>query len=136
MVVLQGRFFLRRMINLPCAFRPNDHLIRLNEEFFLDLAWKKEVFQSWDGCSFLQYHQGPAPRCLQMPLGLLVKEQFSRVTGFQAHGSKNRSLSPSSTRTFSLSSWQPTSRVFPWAFKRVNFLSDNHSVVAILRSDT
>ena len=25
----------------------------------------------------------PASRCLQMPLGLLVTEQFSRVTGFQ-----------------------------------------------------
>ena len=71
-----------------------------------------------------------------MPLGLLVTEKFSRVTGFQAHGSQNRSLSPSSTRTFSPSSWQPTSEVFLWAFKRVNFLSDNHSVVAILRSDT
>ena len=55
---------------------------------------------------------------------------------FSVHGSQNRSLSPSSARTFSPLSWQPTSGVFLWAFKRVNFLSDNHSVVAILRSDT
>ena len=78
----------------------------------------------------------PTWRFLEIPVGLLATEQFSRVTGFQAHGPQNRSLSPSSTRTFSLLSWQPTSGVPLWAFKRVNFLSDNHSVVEILRSDT
>ena len=46
-----------------------------------------------------------------MPLGLLVTEQSSRVTGFQVHGSQHRSLSLSSTRNFSLSSWQLTSGV-------------------------
>ena len=54
-VVPQGRSFLRRMINLLCAFRGDDHPIRLNQEFFLDLAWWQEFLQSWNGCSFLQY---------------------------------------------------------------------------------
>ena len=54
-VVPQGRSFLRRMISLLCAFRRDDHPIRLNQEFFLDLAWRQEFFQSWNGCSFLQY---------------------------------------------------------------------------------
>ena len=45
-VVPQGRSFSRRMINLLCAFRRNDHPIRLNQEFFLDLAWWQEFFQS------------------------------------------------------------------------------------------
>ena len=53
----------------------------------------------------------PTSRFLQMPLGLLVTEQCSRVTGFQVHGSQHRSLSLSSTRNFSLSSWQLTSGV-------------------------
>ena len=53
----------------------------------------------------------PTSRFLQMPLGLLVTEQSSRVTGFQVHGSHHRSLSLSSTRNFSLSSWQLTSGV-------------------------
>ena len=53
MVILQGRSFLCRMMNLLCAFRPYDHLICLNQEFFLDLARKQEVFQSWNGCGFL-----------------------------------------------------------------------------------
>ena len=57
MVVLQGRSFMGRMINLLCAFHPYDHLIRLIQEFFLDLAMKQAVFQSWNGCSFLQYPQ-------------------------------------------------------------------------------
>ena len=62
----------------------------------------------------------PTSRFLQMPLGLLVTEQSSRFTGFQAPGSQNGSLSPLSTSTFSLSSWQPTSGVPLWAFKRVH----------------
>ena len=45
-VVPQGRSFSRRMSNLLCAFRRNDHPIRLNQEFFLDLAWWQEFFQS------------------------------------------------------------------------------------------
>ena len=57
MVVLQGRSFMRRMINLLCAFHPYDHLIYPNQQFVLDLARKQEVFQSWNGCSFLQYPQ-------------------------------------------------------------------------------
>ena len=53
----------------------------------------------------------PTSRFLQMPLGLLVTEQSSRVTGFLVHGSQHSSLSLSSTRSFSLSSWQLTSGV-------------------------
>jgi hypothetical protein len=40
LVVWPGRTFLRRMINLLCAFRSRDHPIRLNvAEFRLDLQW-------------------------------------------------------------------------------------------------
>ena len=45
-VVPQGRSFLRQMINLLCAFRHDDHLNRLNQEFLVDLAWWREYFQS------------------------------------------------------------------------------------------
>ena len=40
----QGRTFLRRMIDLLCAFRRDDHPMRLNQEFRLDLAWWQELF--------------------------------------------------------------------------------------------
>ena len=52
-VVPSGRTFLRRMINLLSAFRRDDHPIRLNREFHLDLSWWLELFQSWNGYSFL-----------------------------------------------------------------------------------
>ena len=52
-VVPSGRTFFRRMINLLSAFRREDHPIRLNREFHLDLSWWLEFFQSWNGYSFL-----------------------------------------------------------------------------------
>ena len=51
-VAPQGRTFLRRMIDLLCAFRLDDHPIRLNQEFRRDLTWWRELFQTWDGPSF------------------------------------------------------------------------------------
>ena len=41
------------MINLLSAFRRDDHPIRLNQDFRLDLSWWREFFHSWDGFSFL-----------------------------------------------------------------------------------
>ena len=87
-VVPQGHSFLRRIINLLCAFQRDDHPVHLNLEFFLDLAWWQMFFQSWNGCSFLQYPSvlhSPTSRFLQMPMGLLVTERSSRVTGFPLH---------------------------------------------------
>ena len=52
-VIPQGWTFLRRMINLLTAFRREDHSIRFNREFHLDLALWLEFFTSWNGQSFL-----------------------------------------------------------------------------------
>ena len=52
-VVPSGRTFLRHMINLPSAFCREDHPIRLNRAFHLDLSWWLEFFQSWNGYSFV-----------------------------------------------------------------------------------
>ena len=41
------------MINLLSAFWLDDHPIRLNREFHLDLSWWYEFFISWDRLSFL-----------------------------------------------------------------------------------
>ncbi len=51
-VVPPGRTFLRRMIDLLCAFRSPSHPIRLNQQFRRDLAWWLDFFQSWNGVSF------------------------------------------------------------------------------------
>ena len=41
----QRRTFLRRMINLLCTFRRDDHPIRLNQEFHLELTWGQAFSQ-------------------------------------------------------------------------------------------
>lgn len=51
-VAPQGCTFLRWMINLLSVFRKEDHPIRLNKEFHLDLIWWLDFFRSWDGSSF------------------------------------------------------------------------------------
>lgn len=37
---------------MRCLFRKEDHSIRLNKEFHLDLIWWLHFFHSWDGSSF------------------------------------------------------------------------------------
>ena len=56
-------------------------------------------------------------------LGYGAVFQGHRFSGAWLAKHLNRSLSPSSTRTSSLLSWQPSSGVPLWAFKWVNFLS-------------
>ena len=51
-VVVPGRTFLRRMIDLLCCFRHRDHPIRLNVDFHRDLQWCLSFFKEWNGVSF------------------------------------------------------------------------------------
>ena len=51
-VVWPGRTFLHRMINLLQCFRKQDHPIRLNSEFRLDLQWWLQFLSSWHGVYF------------------------------------------------------------------------------------
>lgn len=61
-VIPQGRTFLRRMINLLSAFRKDDHFIRLNRDFHLDLTRWRDLLRSWDGRSFfLSLQWAPLP---------------------------------------------------------------------------
>ena len=61
-VVPSGCTFLHRMINLLSAFSRDDHPIRLNREFHLDLSWWLDFFQSWNGYTFLlSPHWAPIP---------------------------------------------------------------------------
>ena len=120
-------------------FRCDDHPIRLNQEFFLDLAWWQEFFQSWSGCSFLQYPQwAPLP-------DFEVSSDASGALGygaiFQCHWFSGAWLPTQVSQSIEYKElfpiivaaylWGPL-----WASKPVNFLSDNCSVVEILRSGT
>ena len=138
-VVPQGRSFLRRMINLLCAFRRDDHPIRLNRKFFLDLTWWRELFHSWNGCSFLQYPQwAPLP-------DFEVSSDASGALGygalFQCHWFSGSWLPSQVSQSIEYKELFPivvTAYVWGplWSSKRVNFVSDNSSVVEILRSGT
>lgn len=138
-VVPQGRTFLRRMINLLSAFRKDDHPIRLNKDFHLDLTWWRDFFRSWDGRSFFLSPQwAPLPdfqvssdaagtlgygalfkrdwfagawSSAQMPLSIAYKELFPVV--------------------LAAALWGPR-----WSSRRVEFCSDNMAVVEVLRSGT
>ena len=75
------------MINRLSAFRREDHPIRLNREFQLDLLWWLEFFQSWNGHSFLLSPRW-APNCNGVISGLQsgwnsvrTIQQWSRCCG-------------------------------------------------------
>ena len=77
------------MINLLCTFRRDDHPIRLNWVFHLDLTWWWELFQSWDGLSCLLMLLGPlslTSKSRQMPHAPWALERFSTANGFLVHG--------------------------------------------------
>ena len=42
----------QQMIDLSAACRRDDHQIRLDSDFHLDLFWWQDFFHSWDGTSF------------------------------------------------------------------------------------
>ena len=136
-VNMRRRTFLRRMINLLCRFRRDDHPIQLNWACHLDLTLWRELFQSWDGLSFLlMLAWAPLPdfqvssdatgslgfgaifnsqwffgvwSASQQPLSIAYKELFPIVVAAHLWGSQ-------------------------WSSQRVEFLCDNKSVVTVLLS--
>ena len=55
-VVIPGRIFLRRMLDLAASRHDLDHWIRLNEGFRSDLVWWDMFMDSWNGVSLLKSH--------------------------------------------------------------------------------
>lgn len=135
----QGHTFLRWMINFLLVFRKEDHPIRLNKEFHLDLIWWLDFFHSWDGSSFFLSPQwAPLPdfqvssdaagtlghgaiferewfagawSSTQMPMSTVYKELFPVVVAASLWGSQ-------------------------WSSRHVEFCSDNGAVVEVLWSGT
>jgi len=118
------------MINLLCAFHWDDHPIHLNHEFSLDLTWW-QVFpvMEWLHLSSIPA-MGPTAwiwgflQCL-CGAGLWRYNSVSQVLGLVA--------------PYTGLPVNQVQRTFPdhcGSLQRVNFLSDNSSVVEILRSGT
>ena len=59
-VVIPGRIFLRRMIDLAAKAKQLHHWVHLNQEFRSDLLWWKLFLTKWNGTSMLRVHgSGP-----------------------------------------------------------------------------
>ena len=79
-----GGTFIQWMTNLLSVFWWDDHPIRLNKEFHLDLSWWHELLHSWDGLRFLLSPKWvPLPEILflQMRLDLRVMVQSLTMNG-------------------------------------------------------
>ena len=138
-VVWPGRTFLRRMINLLCCFRSQDHPIRLNAEFQLDIQWWHDFLTYWHGVSFWLFPGMSAPSDVE------VTSDAAGALGFGAYFN---------TEWFR-GAWVPSQmhqsiafkELFPivvtshlwgqqWCRQHVLSRSDNEAVVHILISRT
>jgi hypothetical protein len=138
-VVIPGRTFLRRMIDLLCCFRHRDHPIRLNAEFRRDLHWWLSFFQEWNGMSFFL-----SPSVTPLP-DLVVSSDASGSCGFGAFWRTHWFCSswfflPTQMSIAFLELvpivvaahlWGPA-----WSRLRVQFFCDNMAVVSVLNSGT
>lgn len=140
-IAQQGRTFLCRMIDLLCAFRRDDHPpYGSTRSFFrLDLAWWQESFHSWDGLSFFL-----TPNWAPLP-DVHVSSDAAGALGygviFNGHwffGSWTESQHPLSIAYKEFFPIMVAAHVWgsQWVARRIEFLSDNESVVAVLKSGT
>ena len=138
-VAPQGRTFLRRMINLLSAFRREDHPIRLNQEFRRDLTWWRELFQTWDGlCFFCMPTWAPLPdfqvssdAAGSLGYGAIFKSHWFSGAWSAAQSSLSIAYKELYPIVVAAYLWGPQ-----WVSQRVEFLCDNESVVAVLKSGT
>ena len=57
-VVVAGRLFLRRMIDLSTRVPRLNYWISLDDGFRSDVVWWITFLELWNGCSFMDVHQG------------------------------------------------------------------------------
>lgn len=126
-------------LHVLCTLRCDDHPICLNQESCSDLTWWCELFHRWDGLSFfLMPEWAPIP-------DFQVSSDATGTLGYGAIFQHQWFCGPWSA------SQQPLSiayrELFPivvaaylwgpqWSSRRVEFLCDNESVVAVLSSGT
>ena len=131
--------FLRRMINLLSVFRKDDHPIRLNKDFHLDLTWWRDFFRSWDGRSFFLFPQwAPLPdfqvssdAASTLGYGALFKRDWFAGAWSSAQMPLSIAYKELFPVVLAAALWGPR-----WSSRRVEFCSDNMAVVEVLRSGT
>ena len=88
-VVVPGRTFLQRAINLTRGVPSRFHHIRLNKEFFKDLAMWKMFLSKWNGRSFFLESTPTPAQNLELytdAAGSIGFGDTSRESGFRAIG--------------------------------------------------
>ena len=133
------RTFLRRMIDLLCAFRRDGHPIRLNQEFRRDLTWWRELFQTWDGLSFfcmptwapLPDFQVSSDAAGSLGYGAIFKSHWFAGAWSAAQSSSSIAYKELFPIVVAAYLWG-----HQWVSRRVEFFCDNESVVAVLKSGT
>ena len=141
-VVVPGRTFLQRAINLTRGVPSRFHHVRLNREFFKDLDMWTVFLTKWNGCSFfLESSTTPAPdlELYTDAASTIGFGGFLQGKWFQGHWpphmrlNKDRGISIEWQELFPIvvacAIWHPF-----FTGKRLQFWCDNESVVAIINS--
>ena len=126
-VVVPGRTFLQRAINLTWGVPSRFHHIRLNKEFFKDLAMWKIFLSKWNGRSFfLGVYSYPCSksRTIHRRCGLCRLWGYFRGKCLQGRWRSNMQLSQ---QQVACPIWHPL-----LAGKCLQFWHDNLSVVSII----
>ena len=138
-VIPQGRTFIRRMINLPSAFRRDDHPISLNLEFHLDLSWWREFFVSWDGLTFLLSSTWVSLPDFSVSSGAAGALGYGAISGHDWFvGNWSTAQQPLSITYKELFPVVVAATLWGhrWATTLVEFCSHNMAVVSVLSSGT
>ena len=141
-VVVPGRTFLQRAINLTRGVPSRFHHVRLNREFFKDLDMWTVFLTKWNGRSFfLESSTTPAPdlELYTDAASTIGFGSFLQGKWFQGHWpphmrlNKDRGISIEWQELFPIvvacAIWHPF-----FTGKRLQFWCDNESVVAIINS--
>ena len=135
-VVIPGRIFLRRLINLACS-RPNiNDWIRLNEEAKADLRWWDLFLSKWNGVSMLKSHTERPPDVHVFTdasgswgCGASWEDRWFKAPWSTAWLSVNITIKEMVPIILALAVWGQQ-----WASQHVQIHSDNMAVVEIVRA--
>ena len=124
------------MINLLSAFHHDDQPIRLNQEFRRGLTWWHELFQTWDGlCFFCMPTWAALPdfQALSDPAGSLGYCAIFKSHWFSGAWSAAQSSLSIAYKELFLIVVATYLWGAQWVCRRVEFLCDNESAVAVLK---
>ena len=95
-VLLAGRIFLRRLIDLSTTVRQMHHHIRLTADVRLDMRWWLDLLPQWSGKTFLYWsttgHQVQACNCLLMPQEPTAGVPIGMVNSYKANGQRHNCI--------------------------------------------